>query len=62
MLPRAATSLALLVALALLAESFGREVCWLWRLHRATTNPVLTGAPRRVPAGAGAPRAARTDG
>ncbi|WP_426567183.1 CDP-alcohol phosphatidyltransferase family protein [Angustibacter sp. McL0619] len=32
-LPHLVATLALLVALALLVESFGRQVCWLW-LHR----------------------------
>jgi len=36
-LPPAATRLALLVALAMLAESFGREVRDLWRLARRTS-------------------------
>jgi phosphatidylglycerophosphate synthase len=40
-LPPDATAIALVVALALLAESFGREVWWLWR-----ARPI--GAPRRV--------------
>jgi phosphatidylglycerophosphate synthase len=37
-LPPALTSVALLVALAVLAESFGRDVWWLWR-HRRTVEP-----------------------
>jgi len=46
-LPAAFAQLALMVALALLAESFGRDVWWLWR-HRHTTR-------RRAPAPAGLP-------
>ena len=38
-------------ALALLAESFGRDLWWLWRRRR--------GAPAAVPAGAGRGRAGR---
>ncbi|MCU1605635.1 MAG: CDP-alcohol phosphatidyltransferase [Modestobacter sp.] len=34
-LPRVPAVLALVVVAALLAESFGREVWWLWRSHRA---------------------------
>jgi phosphatidylglycerophosphate synthase len=34
-LPRPLTYVALMVAMALLAESFGRDVWWLWRLRRA---------------------------
>ncbi|MGZ5403177.1 MAG: CDP-alcohol phosphatidyltransferase family protein [Nocardioides sp.] len=37
-LPRTATYAALVTALALLAESFGRDVLWSWRRHR--TAPV----------------------
>lgn len=40
---RAATYVALAFALALLTESFGRDVWWLWR-HRAA-EPVPAGAP-----------------
>ena len=47
-LPRALTAAALVAALALLAESFGRDVWWLWS-HRH--------AARRVPAAAAAARA-----
>lgn len=53
-LPGPATVLVLLVALALLAESFGRDVGWLWR-HR----PDRPAPPRRsgppAPAGARPP-------
>jgi phosphatidylglycerophosphate synthase len=34
-LPRALSDIAIAVALALLAESFGRDVLWLWRTERA---------------------------
>jgi phosphatidylglycerophosphate synthase len=37
-LPPAATSALVAVALALLAESFGRDVWWLWR-HRSAARP-----------------------
>src|SRR5262245_21035938 len=38
----------LLVALALLAESFGRDVWWLWR-HRGYAPPRVAAAPARGP-------------
>jgi phosphatidylglycerophosphate synthase len=48
-LPRTLTVLLLVAALALLAESFGRQVLWLWR-HRES-RPVEAGrAPDRVAA------------
>ena len=52
--PRPVTVAALVVASALLAESFGRDVWWLWR-HRDLTVPAGTGgtAPLAVPAGTG---------
>jgi phosphatidylglycerophosphate synthase len=37
-LPRAITEAAVVVALTLLAESFGRDVWWLWRRRRDTHN------------------------
>lgn len=46
-LPRPLTVLVLAVALALLVESFGHDVGWLWR-HR--TVPADPGAGRTVPA------------
>jgi len=61
-LPGTATVLVLFVVLALLTESFGHQVRGLWRLHRVTASPVTGEQPRRVPAGAGAPMAERTDG
>jgi hypothetical protein len=36
--PRAVAVPALVVVAALLAESFGREVWWLWRGHRVPTE------------------------
>ena len=55
--PRALTELAVAAALALLAESFGRDVWWLWSHRHATARPAAaagarTGARRgRVRAG-----------
>jgi phosphatidylglycerophosphate synthase len=43
-LPPALTQAALVVALALLAESFGRDVLWLWRNRPATHSPVPAAA------------------
>ena len=43
-LPRSVSQVALLAALVLLGESFGRDVLWLWTHRRA--------APSRLPAGA----------
>jgi phosphatidylglycerophosphate synthase len=48
--PRAPMLVALLVALTLLAESFGRDVVWL-RHHRTVESPV-GGASRRIRSGA----------
>lgn len=36
-LPRSATYAVLIAALALLAESFGRDLLWSWRRHRTAT-------------------------
>jgi phosphatidylglycerophosphate synthase len=52
-LPPALTRAVLVVALALLAESFGRDVWWLWR-HRRAAGRRVAPAPRRVPGGAAA--------
>ncbi len=38
-LPMALTEAAVLAALALLAESFGRDVCWLWTRRHALPTP-----------------------
>ncbi|HET6967953.1 MAG TPA: CDP-alcohol phosphatidyltransferase family protein, partial [Ornithinibacter sp.] len=50
-LPRGLTVAVVLVALALLTESFGRDVWWLWR-HRPAPSPARPGgrAPRPGPA------------
>jgi phosphatidylglycerophosphate synthase len=39
-LPPALAQAALVIALALLAESFGRDVCWLWSRQQATHPPM----------------------
>ena len=60
-LPQALASGALIVALVLLAESFGRDVWWL-RSHRLAPSPPLpTGTDQRptVPMGSGRGRARR---
>jgi phosphatidylglycerophosphate synthase len=44
--PQAPTSAALVVALALLAESFGRDVVWLWR-HRSDDRVDVRGDAER---------------
>jgi phosphatidylglycerophosphate synthase len=40
-LPQGLNVAAVAVALALLAESFGREVCWKWRASRERSHPVV---------------------
>ena len=45
-LPPALTRAALAVALALLAESFGRDVWWLWRHRHATHGRAAAAADR----------------
>jgi phosphatidylglycerophosphate synthase len=40
-LPRPVATVALAVVTALLAESFGREVWWLWRAHRTEPAPAV---------------------
>jgi phosphatidylglycerophosphate synthase len=45
-LPRALNVVMLAVALALLVESFGRSIVWLWR-HRALRGPGLESLPGR---------------
>jgi phosphatidylglycerophosphate synthase len=50
-LPPALTRAALAAALALLAESFGRDVWWLWR-HRRDTGPRAAAASAHSPGGA----------
>ena len=44
LLPRTATEAVLALALALLAESFGRDVWWLWRHRRGTLVAAVTDA------------------
>lgn len=51
-LPRGLTLAAVVVALALLAESFGRDVCWLWR-HRPARGEARPG-PRVLRVGGSA--------
>ena len=48
-LPHQRTVLLMVVALALLAESFGRQVLWLWR-HRETRRVAPAPEPERVAA------------
>ena len=48
-LPRPLTELLLAAAMVLLAESFGRQVLWLWR-HRASRPAEPAPAPERVAA------------
>jgi phosphatidylglycerophosphate synthase len=47
-LPRATTEALLVLALALLAESFGRDVWWLWRNRPATPDRVTAAVADRV--------------
>jgi phosphatidylglycerophosphate synthase len=47
-LPPALTQAILVAALALLAESFGRDVWWLWRTRHATHAPAAVGASPTV--------------
>ncbi|HEX3975456.1 MAG TPA: hypothetical protein VHW96_04285 [Solirubrobacteraceae bacterium] len=46
LLSRTATQTLVVVALALLAESFGRDVWWLWRHRRGTLVAAVTDADR----------------
>jgi phosphatidylglycerophosphate synthase len=49
--PRSVTDAALAVSLGLLAESFGREMWWLWRhAHPGTAPPARSPVIRRRPA------------
>ncbi len=48
-LPLGFTQLALAGALILLAESFGRDVWWLWRRRSASAEPVASAAPAPRP-------------
>ncbi len=54
-LPRTATQILLAVALALLAESFGRDVWWLWNRRRATLTAAVTDADSALPDQVGTP-------
>ena len=49
-LPRVLTNAVLAVSLALLAESFGRDVAWLWRGRQAESRRVMVsaGSPERT--------------
>src|SRR5262249_22095462 len=46
LVPKRLMQAALTVALALLAESFGRDVLWLWRHRHAHAEEATTRAPR----------------
>ena len=48
LLPRTATQALLAVAIAVLAESFGRDVLWLWNRRRATLTAAVTDADTSV--------------
>jgi phosphatidylglycerophosphate synthase len=48
-LPRFLTIAMLTVSLALLAESFGRDVVWLWNRQRIVHGPVIVSARRPAP-------------
>jgi phosphatidylglycerophosphate synthase len=52
--PPAVTTAALVVALVLLSESFGRDVLWLWR-NRVATNPPIAAKPDPTPTAAPEP-------
>ena len=54
--PQALAEVAVAAALALLAESFGRDVWWLWSHRQATHHPADTTAVQRRQARTGAPR------
>ncbi|WP_246159309.1 CDP-alcohol phosphatidyltransferase family protein [Catellatospora sichuanensis] len=60
-LPRPVVVAALVAALALLTESFGRDVVFLWR-HRAATAAAVRPAHVQAPAMAGAPAGAAVRG
>ena len=60
-LPRALTAAALLVALALLAESFGRDVLWLW-VRRGAAAPGPAAARALATAAPAGPRRGRPRG
>ncbi len=54
LLPRAATEVVLVLALALLAESFGRDVWWLWQRRHPTLTGAVTDAGSTVAGAVGA--------
>jgi phosphatidylglycerophosphate synthase len=60
-LPRFLTNAALAVSLALIAESFGRDVGWLWRRRRDDRSPAMAsaGLTANHPGGPSAPAARR---
>jgi phosphatidylglycerophosphate synthase len=60
-LPRTATQAVLVVALALLAESFGRDVWWLWNRRHATLTAAVTDADSTVPNSVAAPTGPLTE-
>jgi phosphatidylglycerophosphate synthase len=60
-LPHAATQAVLVVALALLAESFGRDVWWLWSNRRGTLTAAVTDADSDVADSVGAPTEPATE-
>ena len=45
--PGVATHVAILVAMVLLAESFGRDVVWQWRQHQRAHSPLPCGSSER---------------
>jgi phosphatidylglycerophosphate synthase len=55
LLPRAAAQAVLIVALALLTESFGRDVWWLWNRRHTTLTAAVTGPDSAVADPVGAP-------
>ena len=58
-LPPAVTQAALVVALVLLAESFGRDVWWLWRHRHATHSRAAAGAAPTLDLAVATPAGAR---
>ena len=58
-LPPAGTQAALVVALVLLAESFGRDVWWLWRHRHATHSRAAAGAAPTLDLAVATPAGAR---
>jgi phosphatidylglycerophosphate synthase len=58
-LPPAVTHAALVAALVLLAESFGRDVWWLWRHRRATHSRAAAGAAPTLDLAVATPAGAR---